>query len=98
MLLVAVLASTAVLLLLTAIMALVISWMTGIAWQTMVLATAPGSVTEMALTAKILDQEVALVTAYHVLRIFIILPLVPLIFALVARLAGRPEGDRSSTS
>ncbi|MGY6709021.1 MAG: AbrB family transcriptional regulator [Rhizobiaceae bacterium] len=91
MLLVAVLASTAVLLLLTAIMALVISWMTGISWQTMVLATAPGSVTEMALTAKILDQEVALVTAYHVLRIFIILPLVPLIFALVARLAGRPK-------
>ena len=93
MLLVAVLASTAVLLILTAIMALAISFLTGISWQTMVLATAPGSVTEMALTAKILDQEVALVTAYHVLRIFIILPLVPLIFALVARMAGRPKPD-----
>jgi uncharacterized protein len=95
MLVVAVMASTGVLMVLTAIMALVISWSAGIPWQTMVLATAPGSVTEMALTAKILDQQVALVTAYHILRIFIILPLVPLIFALVARLRTRPEGSPS---
>lgn len=88
---VAVIASTAVLMLLTAVMAVVISWITGIQWQTMVLATAPGSVTEMALTAKILDQQVALVTAYHILRIFIIMPSVPLIFQLVARLAKQPE-------
>lgn len=91
MLVAAVMASTAVLMFLTAVMAFVISWMTGIEWQTMVLATAPGSVTEMALTAKILDQQVALVTAYHILRIFIILPLVPLIFAHVARLGKRTE-------
>ena len=58
-----------------------------IAWQTMVLATAPGSVTEMALTAKILDEGVAVVTAYHVVRIFVIIPLAPLIFAVTARIA-----------
>ena len=88
-LIVAVLVSTAVLLFLTAVMALVISSMSDIEWQTMVLATAPGSVTEMSLTAKLLDQEVALVTAYHILRIFIILPLVPLIFARLAKRSGR---------
>jgi len=43
------------------------------------LATAPGSVTEMALTAKLLDQGVAMVTAYHLVRIFIVIPLAPLL-------------------
>ncbi|MGV6875484.1 AbrB family transcriptional regulator [Pseudochelatococcus sp. B33] len=81
----AIFVSTGVLLALCVLMALVISATTGIKWQTMVLATAPGSVTEMALTAKILQQGVALVTAFHVLRIFIILPAAPLILALMAR-------------
>ena len=44
------------------------------------LATAPGSVTEMALTAKLLGQGVALVTAYHLIRIFIVIPLAPLLY------------------
>jgi uncharacterized membrane protein AbrB (regulator of aidB expression) len=70
-------------------MAFAVSALTGIDWQIMVLATAPGSVTEMALTAKILHQGVAIVTAFHVVRIFIILPAAPLIFAITARLAGR---------
>ncbi|WP_274425226.1 AbrB family transcriptional regulator [Chelativorans sp. YIM 93263] len=38
----------------------------------------PGSVTEMALTAKILEQGVAIVKAFHVVRIFIIIPSAPL--------------------
>lgn len=46
------------------------------------LATAPGSVTEMALTAKLLGQGVALVTAYHLVRIFIVIPLAPLLYRL----------------
>lgn len=89
MLIVAVLASTAVLIVLCSLMAVVVSVLTGVEWQTMILAAAPGSVTEMALTAKILDQQVALVTAYHILRIFIILPLVPVIFAVLTRIVGR---------
>src|SRR5690606_10363674 len=74
--------TTILLLVLCAALAFAISALTGIAWQTMVLATAPGSVTEMALTAKILDEGVAVVTAYHVVRIFVIIPLAPLIFAV----------------
>lgn len=84
--------STALLLGLSVVMAFVVSALTGIDWRTMVLATAPGSVTEMALTAKILQQDVALVTAFHVIRIFIIIPAAPLIFAVTARLANRSSG------
>lgn len=38
------------------------------------LGIAPGGVTEMALTAGILGQDVALVTAMHITRIFAIMP------------------------
>ncbi len=82
-------ASTGLLLVLCALMAFAISALTGLPWQTMILATAPGSVTEMALTAKILEQGVAIVTAYHVVRIFIILPAAPLIIRTTARIAER---------
>lgn len=85
----AALVSTILLIVLCCIMALGISAVTGIHWTTMVLATAPGSVTEMALTAKILQEGVAMVTAFHLVRIFIILPAAPLIFAATARLAKR---------
>lgn len=54
-------------------------------WGTLVLATAPGSVTEMALTAKVLQEGVAIVTAFHVTRIFIILPTAPLLMHSVNR-------------
>ncbi len=56
-----------------------------VSWGTMVLATAPGSVTEMALTAKVLQEGVAVVTAFHVTRIFIILPTAPLLMRGVDR-------------
>ncbi len=84
--------STALLLVLCVGMAFGVSALTGIEWQTMVLATAPGSVTEMALTASILQQGVAIVTAFHVVRIFIIIPSAPFIFAITARLAKRAAG------
>lgn len=79
--------STFLLIIACTAMALGVSALTGISWTTMVLATAPGSVTEMALTAKILEEGVALVTAFHLTRIFIILPLAPFIFSLTARVA-----------
>ena len=66
-----------------------LSYLTGQPWQVMVLATAPGSVTEMALTAKILQEGLALVTAFHLVRIFIILPFAPLIIGWSARVSAR---------
>ena len=74
-----------------------IAWITGEKWTVMILATAPGSVTEMALTAKILQEGIAVVTAFHLVRIFIILPFAPLIISLTARLA-RMWGLRTGTS
>lgn len=65
----------------------IISVTAGLRWDAMVLATAPGSVTEMALTAKILAADPAMVTAFHVVRIFMIIPFAPLIFRIVGKLA-----------
>jgi membrane AbrB-like protein len=65
------------------------TWFTGQPWTVMVLATAPGSVTEMALTSKILREGVTVVTTFHLVRIFIILPTAPLIIGATARLATR---------
>jgi len=45
---------------------------------TLVLAAAPGSVTEMSLTAQAMGLNVALVTTFHIVRLFIIMPLSPL--------------------
>lgn len=80
-------------------MGLGLAWTTGQHWTVMVLATAPGSVTEMALTAKILQEGIAVVTSFHLVRIFIILPTAPLIITVTARLATiwglHPGAERS---
>ncbi len=60
-----------------------VAFITGLPWQTLVLATAPGSLTEMSLTAKLMHFDVPLVTAFHILRIFIILMATPAIFSIV---------------
>lgn len=78
-------ASTAVLIVCSVAIALAVSHTVEISWQTMILATAPGSVTEMALTARLLHQDVAMVTAFQVVRIFIVMPLAPFAFARLAR-------------
>lgn len=66
---------TLVLLTLTCLGAVALSRLTGLRWEVLVLGTAPGGVTEMALTAQYLHQNVALVTAAHVVRIFLLMPL-----------------------
>ncbi|MCC5959470.1 MAG: AbrB family transcriptional regulator [Rhodobacteraceae bacterium] len=78
--------STLLMMALCLALALILAPITGTNWATMVLATAPGSVTEMALTAKVLQESVALVTAYHITRIFIIIPSAPLLTRITARL------------
>ena len=55
----------------------------GMDWELMVLGTAPGGVTEMALTSKYLGSGVALVTAFHIIRLFTIMPNVPRIIAFL---------------
>lgn len=79
---------------LCALMGFGLAALSGQPWQVMVLATAPGSVTEMALTAKILQEGLALVTAFHVVRIFIILPFAGILVAQALRLMGTDPTER----
>lgn len=55
----------------------------GLPVATLVLAAAPGSVTEMSLTAEAMGLAVALVTTFHIVRLFIIMPLSPLALRFV---------------
>lgn len=80
--------TSVLMIILCAVMGLGMAGLTGQPWQVLVLATAPGSVTEMALTAKILQEGLAIVTAFHIVRIFIILPFSALIVAQALRLTG----------
>lgn len=56
--------------------AAVLAWACGLAWATMVLGTAPGGIAEMAITAKVLQLGVPVVTAFQVCRLVAVLILV----------------------
>ena len=78
-------ACTAFLMASCALMGVALAGLADLPVAAMILATAPGSLTEMCLTAKALDLSVALVTAFHLLRLFIIVPLTPLLFDAIRR-------------
>ncbi|MGV6874981.1 AbrB family transcriptional regulator [Pseudochelatococcus sp. B33] len=67
----------------------VMALMTEMSWSSAVLAMAPGSLTEMALTAKFMHADVQLVTAFHILRIFLVLFAMPFIFLAIRYLLAR---------
>jgi membrane AbrB-like protein len=56
--------------------ALLLAWATGIAAATLVLGTSPGGIAEMAITAKVLQLGVPVVTAFQVCRLVAVLMLV----------------------
>lgn len=64
----------------------------GLAVATMVLATAPGGMAEMCITAKVLQLGVPLVTAAQVTRIIILLMTAAPVFRLMRRLLRRTGG------
>lgn len=86
-----VLLTSALLLTLCALGAYVASRLTGQPFPTMALGFAPGGTTEMALTAGVLGQDVALVTAMHLARIFVIMPNLQWLIRLTGR-AGPERG------
>ncbi|MEI7432410.1 MAG: AbrB family transcriptional regulator, partial [Betaproteobacteria bacterium] len=57
---------------LSAILGLIVAWLTGVSPSTMVLATSPGGLSEMCITAKILKLGVPLVTSFQVARLAIV--------------------------
>jgi len=61
--------------------ALLMARLTGIHPATLVLATAPGGIAEMAVTAKVLDLGVPMVTSFHVTRVMLLLTCTGPLFA-----------------
>lgn len=77
--------SALLLLLLCSLSGVAIAQLSGLSWQSVVLGAAPGGVVEMALTAKFLQQNVVLITTFHLVRIFIFMPNIPWIVRMIAR-------------
>lgn len=87
------LAATLLVLMLCSAGAILIGLLAGLDWRTMVLGAAPGGVVEMALTAKFLEQNVALITSFHLTRIFILMPSIPWLVSLIHRFETRPRSQ-----
>lgn len=66
---------------------LLVSYGTGISPANMILATSPGGVTEMCITAKVLHLDVPIIVAFHLVRIFLVILSSPYVFRLL-RAAG----------
>jgi hypothetical protein len=81
--------SVIVALALSAGFAAVLAHFGAVAFGTMVLATAPGGIAEMCITAKVLQFGVPLVTAAHVARVVILVTLTAPVFRLARWLRGR---------
>jgi hypothetical protein len=81
----AVVLSVALAMVLSALLAWAMAAATKLNVATLVLATAPGGIAEMAITAKVLELGVPLVTAFHVTRLVILLTCTGPFFALLRR-------------
>jgi membrane AbrB-like protein len=71
---------TLVMIVLCAGFAAVLAWATRIHWATLVLGTSPGGIAEMAITAKVLQLGVPVVTVFQVCRLIAVLVLVEPLF------------------
>lgn len=80
-------AGTLVLLVLNVALALAISRTTGLDAQILILATAPGGVAEMSITAQEMSLDVAQVTAFHLVRILLIVLVSAPLYRLFIRFA-----------
>lgn len=68
-----------------------LAWLTGLPAASLVLATAPGGIAEMCITAKVLQLGVPLVTAAHVTRVVVLISATAPLFRLAKHLAKRPD-------
>lgn len=87
----AVLGSIAAALLVAALFSGLLAWLTGLPTASLVLATAPGGIAEMCITAKVLQLGVPLVTAAHVTRVLVLISATAPLFRLAKHLAKRPD-------
>jgi membrane AbrB-like protein len=84
-------ASIALALGMAALFGLGLAWLSGLPVASVILATAPGGIAEMCITAKVLQLGVPLVTAAHVTRVLLLLTTAGPAFRFVQRLARRPD-------
>jgi len=77
-------------------MGLAIAWLTGETGPTMVLATSPGGLSEMCITAKILKLGVPLVTSFQVARLAIVVTCSLPVWRLLQAIQGRIHSGKSS--
>jgi uncharacterized protein len=75
--------------------ALVMAAATGLPYTTAFLALAPAAVTEMVLTAQVMNLDAEIVSAFHVMRIAVVSSTVLLVFRLHNRLRGAIVGSRT---
>jgi membrane AbrB-like protein len=68
--------------------AALLAWATGMPWVTLVLSTSPGGIAEMAITAKVLQLGVPVVTAFQVCRLIAVLLLVAPLFQWIQSRTG----------
>jgi hypothetical protein len=71
-------------------------WASGIPIATLVLATAPGGMAEMSLTARNLQLGVPVVTAFHVIRMAASMSLTGQVYLWIARRRGWPTAVRAN--
>lgn len=64
----------------------------GIPWATLTLATSPGGIAEMALTAKVLELGVPMVTLFHLVRVIMLVLFGGLLYRVLATRFGWPLG------
>jgi uncharacterized membrane protein AbrB (regulator of aidB expression) len=82
-------------LVLSAIFGIALAAATGLHAATLVLATAPGGIAEMSITAKVLELGVPIVTAFHVTRVVLLLTCTAPLFAWLQRRRRAPRARSS---
>ena len=78
---------------LSALFALVLAWLSGLQPATLALGTAPGGFAEMCITAKVLQLGVPMVTAFHVPRLVVLLLVTVPLFGWLREWRNRPGID-----
>ncbi|MEE8140456.1 MAG: AbrB family transcriptional regulator, partial [Alphaproteobacteria bacterium] len=76
-------------LIVSALVALVLSWAFGLPIATMLIATAPGGLAEMTILAQALQVGVPLVVAFHIFRVLVVNMATPYIYTLGLWLGAR---------
>jgi membrane AbrB-like protein len=92
----AVVATVAVAIGISVLFALFMARLTGIHPATLILATAPGGIAEMAVTAQVLELGVPMVTSFHVTRVMLLLSCTGPLFSWLRQRRHRRRGEPKS--